>query len=37
MGQKEGAKLDIISAFEAYGESVTGKIVEEERQVILLS
>jgi len=31
IGAKAGKKLDIISAFEAYGESIAGSISEEER------
>ena len=30
-------KLDIISAFQAYGQFVTGKIEEEERQALVES
>ena len=34
-GQWEGGSLDIVSAFESYGELLAGRISEEERQTIL--
>ena len=37
IGAKAGTKLDIISAFEAYGESIAGTITEEERVDVITS
>ena len=37
IGAKAGSKLDIISAFEAYGESIAGTITEEERVDVITS
>jgi dihydroxy-acid dehydratase len=34
-GQSNGKSLDIVSAFEAYGEYIKGKITDEERQTII--
>ena len=34
-GKWEGGRLDIVSAFESYGELLAGRITEEERQTIL--